>query len=157
MRPVHIELPDHAAPGVHEVANDRANPELELRWAVPLPSEYAIAKTQNIAMANAKESPLDADWVLYLSHVHRTKSMNVGVWIWGLCQRIKEKHDNFKPSSQMTDIKICEQWIKRAARKGMEKQVSDMKFHACAGGEDVNKEVMKQFVQVMDVRVPCAL
>ncbi|KZT29977.1 hypothetical protein NEOLEDRAFT_1084927 [Neolentinus lepideus HHB14362 ss-1] len=96
---------------------------LELGWAVPLPSEYALAKKYNIVMASAEESPLDADWMLYLSHVHRTKSMNVREWIWGICQVIKRTRDELKPTSAMADVEVGGKRMKSAARKELEKQI----------------------------------
>ncbi|EPQ54328.1 hypothetical protein GLOTRDRAFT_94629 [Gloeophyllum trabeum ATCC 11539] len=99
---------------------------LELGWAVPLSSEYEQGKKQGIVMANAKESPADADWLLYLSHVHRTQSMNVREWIWGLCQEIKRARDALRPDSEVAEIVVDGERRKSPSRLGLEKQVGPM-------------------------------
>ncbi|EJD45624.1 hypothetical protein AURDEDRAFT_103717 [Auricularia subglabra TFB-10046 SS5] len=54
-----------------------------LPWAMPTPAE---TKASTVALAGPSEP---GDWMLYLSHVHRTKSMRVRRWIWAVCEDIQ--------------------------------------------------------------------
>lgn len=73
---------------------------LSLGWAMPLPQEYVIAiksqannKTPGSVVAHEKYSPQDADWLLYLSHVHRTGSMRARRWKWVLAQKLARLYE----------------------------------------------------------------
>lgn len=45
-------------------------------------------------MAHAKKSPYDADWLLYLSHVHRTNSMKERQRVWRIAEEIKRAYED---------------------------------------------------------------
>ncbi|TFK47734.1 hypothetical protein OE88DRAFT_1665343 [Heliocybe sulcata] len=99
---------------------------LQLDWAIPLLAEYRQGKEHGIVMASAEESPLDADWLLYLSHVHRTQSMNVREWIWGMCQQIRRVRDELKPQSEVASVKVKGVRKKSKKRKELEERVGMM-------------------------------
>jgi hypothetical protein len=77
----------------------------------------------NIDVAHAEDSPYDADWLLYLSHVHRTKSMRTRKWIWSLCEQLKTTYETKKATSVYADIGKGENLKKTAARLKLEKEV----------------------------------
>ncbi|KZV90660.1 hypothetical protein EXIGLDRAFT_770627 [Exidia glandulosa HHB12029] len=65
---------------------------LALRWAIPCAAELQqdAKKLEGTANKDAQ-----GDWMLYLSHVHRTNSMRVRRWVWALCgevKRVADKH-----------------------------------------------------------------
>ncbi|KAH9939511.1 hypothetical protein B0H21DRAFT_698339 [Amylocystis lapponica] len=83
---------------------------LALGWAVPLPAEHAAAveirtKSGREAppMAHAVDSPVNGDWLLYLSHVHRTQSMRVRRWVWALAEELHRAHDARLPDTKYAD------------------------------------------------------
>jgi len=47
-------------------------------------------------MAHAENSPRGGDWLLYLSHVNRTKSMRVRRWLWALSEEVKRSYEERK-------------------------------------------------------------
>jgi hypothetical protein len=69
---------------------------LQLGWAVPFHAEYAKMKVRAEDMAHADNSPHDGDWLLYLSHVNRTKSMRVRRWLWDLSEEVKRAYEEKK-------------------------------------------------------------
>jgi len=94
---------------------------LGLGWAVATKQEYAGTKARNRAtMAHEKDSPHDADWLLYLSHVNRTKSMRVRKWIWALCSEIRRVWMERYPNSSLADV---DQGVKSEAKKALEQDV----------------------------------
>ena len=56
---------------------------------MPLASEYEQAKAAGLALAHARATPHDADWLLYLGHVRRTAGMRVRRWVWHLCGNVR--------------------------------------------------------------------
>ena len=66
---------------------------LALGWAVPLASEHEQAKAAGLALAHARATPHDADWMLYLGHVHRTAGMRVRRWVWHLCGNVRRAYE----------------------------------------------------------------
>ena len=54
-------------------------------------------------LPNAENSPHDADWLLYLSHIHRTKSMRMRRWIWSLCDEVHRVYEAKKATSPVLD------------------------------------------------------
>ncbi|KZS92682.1 hypothetical protein SISNIDRAFT_486200 [Sistotremastrum niveocremeum HHB9708] len=67
---------------------------LSIPWATPLldssPPEYV---GKNDVMAHPQNSPHDADWLLYLSHVHRTNSMKERRRVWLIVEEIKRAYE----------------------------------------------------------------
>lgn len=80
---------------------------LHLGWAIATEVEYAsfvrqsATSTKNkkskkkratdlahLELAHAAHSPMDADWLLYLGHVHRTDSMRARRWVWALAAEV---------------------------------------------------------------------
>ncbi|THH13053.1 hypothetical protein EW146_g7133 [Bondarzewia mesenterica] len=72
---------------------------LSLGWAVPLESEYEAAKKSGLQLAHDKDVVHDADWLLYLSHVHRTTSMRVRRWIWHICLNMQKIFEARRPKT----------------------------------------------------------
>ncbi|KAI0714333.1 hypothetical protein C8T65DRAFT_644743 [Cerioporus squamosus] len=69
------------------VANDAAS---DAKHA-PTGSESSKDATSDlslVAMAHAKHSPIDADWYLYFSQVHRTQAMRSRRWVWALAEEL---------------------------------------------------------------------
>jgi hypothetical protein len=96
---------------------------LELQWAIPLTDEYtAMKRSPSTYVVHAENSPHDADWLLYLSHVHRTKSMRARKWIWSLCKELKATYEVKKVGSVYADIGKGE---KAAARVKLEEKVRE--------------------------------
>ncbi|KZS92701.1 hypothetical protein SISNIDRAFT_455297 [Sistotremastrum niveocremeum HHB9708] len=62
---------------------------LAIPWAIPLlnsdPEEYTTPNQ----IPHATKSPHDADWLLYLSYIHRTDSMRERRRIWAICEEFK--------------------------------------------------------------------
>jgi hypothetical protein len=72
---------------------------LSIPWSTPLlhafdESEY---RTDPPGMVNPETSPATGDWLLYLSHIHRTNSMRERRRIWNIYVEIKEQYDRLKP------------------------------------------------------------
>ncbi|TRM63498.1 hypothetical protein BD626DRAFT_494511 [Schizophyllum amplum] len=70
---------------------------LALQWALPTSSELAKMT------ATEESSPHDGDWLLYLSHAHRTKGMRVRRWIWAAaCEaaRVFEERKRVSPYAE---------------------------------------------------------
>lgn len=83
---------------------------LSLGWAVPLRQEYAISiksqansKTAGSVLAHEKHSPQDADWLLYLSHVHRTGSMRARRWKWVLAKKLARLFEEKRKDALFVD------------------------------------------------------
>ncbi|ETW83201.1 hypothetical protein HETIRDRAFT_439691 [Heterobasidion irregulare TC 32-1] len=66
---------------------------LSLGWAVPLAGEHEQAKAAGLALAHARSTPHDADWFLYLGHVHRTAGMRVRRWVWHVCENVRRAYE----------------------------------------------------------------
>ncbi|KAF8918987.1 hypothetical protein CPB85DRAFT_1213355 [Mucidula mucida] len=67
---------------------------LQLPWSIPIPAELSDMKDDSIAkLPNRDSTPHDADWYLYLSHIHRTNGMRTRKWIWSL---VEEIHDTYE-------------------------------------------------------------
>ncbi|KAL6305534.1 hypothetical protein BKA93DRAFT_731076 [Sparassis latifolia] len=73
---------------------------LTLGWAVPLAHEYAREaelRAKNgqapVPMAHAQKSPYDGDWMLYLSHVHRSASMRARRHLWAIALELRRAYD----------------------------------------------------------------
>lgn len=68
---------------------------LNTPWAMPLldtsPPEYSA---KGDVMAHPRDSPHDADWLLYLSHVHRTNSMKERHRVWRIAEEIKRAYED---------------------------------------------------------------
>ncbi|KZV94476.1 hypothetical protein EXIGLDRAFT_767120 [Exidia glandulosa HHB12029] len=66
---------------------------IALRWGMPTASERkAVPEAERIHIVSERDSA-GGDWMLYLSHLHRTKSMRVRRWIWALCKEVKRVAD----------------------------------------------------------------
>lgn len=78
---------------------------LGLGWATPLLTlgEYDAIVKRNASAAEAlvhsKRSPASGDWLLYLSHVHRTASMRARRRIWNISVAIRNTVAAQLPSS----------------------------------------------------------
>ncbi|KIJ45516.1 hypothetical protein M422DRAFT_46588 [Sphaerobolus stellatus SS14] len=78
---------------------------LSLRWATPLldVGEFDEAVKQNPKTSEWLAHPINApdtgDWILYLSHVHRTNGMRARRRIWYICEAFKELYDEKYPKS----------------------------------------------------------
>jgi hypothetical protein len=74
----------------------------DLDWAIPLPSEVKKATGSRIHMADVSNA--NADWLLYLSHVHRTPSMRARRWIYTLADALADSIREAKPNSAYADL-----------------------------------------------------
>ncbi|KDQ57099.1 hypothetical protein JAAARDRAFT_207439 [Jaapia argillacea MUCL 33604] len=102
---------------------------LALGWAVPLSHEYAAAQRNGLCMANEVESPHDADWLLYLSHVHRTQSMRVRRWIWGIVEEIDRVFKERRVGSEYeSTVGEDGKEVKSKTRLALEQQVGMFGF-----------------------------
>ncbi|PCH42442.1 hypothetical protein WOLCODRAFT_137915 [Wolfiporia cocos MD-104 SS10] len=87
---------------------------LALEWAVPLETEYAAACRMagnakdggpgSVRMAHAVNAPVDGDWMLYLSQVHRTPNMRARRWLWALAREVRRAFDEAVPKSALADV-----------------------------------------------------
>jgi len=79
---------------------------LSLKWATPLGEmgEYDAAVKRNPQwkswLVHTESSPVEGDWMLYLSHVHRTNAMRARRRIWYICEALKELVDKELPTSK---------------------------------------------------------
>ncbi|KAL1746756.1 hypothetical protein HDZ31DRAFT_33468 [Schizophyllum fasciatum] len=55
---------------------------LGLPWALPTRAERERMGPAAAAAVPGASAPEDGDWLLYLSHAHRTKGMRVRRWLW---------------------------------------------------------------------------
>jgi len=76
---------------------------LSLPWATPLLKSYDKPEYDPaMPMVHPETSQATGDWLLYLSHIHRTKSMQERRRIWQICEEIKFQYDKQKPSCSYT-------------------------------------------------------
>lgn len=123
---------------------------LGLRWAVPLPYEAQLMQKAGLVAASA-DAPAGADWLLYMSFVHRTAGMRARRWIWGMAEEITNVYRKRKAESPYADIVLAGGEIQKSkARTELEKKVESMNF---MGGNDVGamsmEEGMQQFMSMM--------
>ncbi|KAH9948707.1 hypothetical protein B0H21DRAFT_223608 [Amylocystis lapponica] len=131
---------------------------LALGWAVPLDAEHAAAaEAQEQSGSNAPrmahpiDSPVDGDWLLYLSHVHRTQSMRARRWVWALAKEVRRAYDARLPESQFADsVGADGQPQKSTARLVLERKMDQMYaahllFTGKVPKEDVNKMLALAF------------
>ncbi|OCH94440.1 hypothetical protein OBBRIDRAFT_145530 [Obba rivulosa] len=111
---------------------------LELGWAVPLEIEYARATPVAAAsMAHAVNRPVDGDWLLYLSQVHRKPSMQARRRIWALASEVRHVYLTKKAFSEYEDVIGADgQRIKTKQRLELEKHMDFlMKMRAVANSK----------------------
>ncbi|KII85030.1 hypothetical protein PLICRDRAFT_178793 [Plicaturopsis crispa FD-325 SS-3] len=98
---------------------------LELGWAVPLRSEYEKnASKAFMASARIEESPVDADWLLYLCHVHKTAAMRMRRRVWEISQGIARVWKAKRPMSVIADtVGENGELVKSAERRKLESSV----------------------------------
>lgn len=71
---------------------------LSLPWSTPLLNAYDKSEyTDMPGMVHSENSPPTGDWLLYLSHIHRTNSMRTRRRIWKICEEIKQQYDIQRP------------------------------------------------------------
>ena len=56
-----------------------------------------------LEMAHAAHSPVDADWMHYLSQVHRTPSMRARRWVWALAEELARVYRRKKAEGPYAD------------------------------------------------------
>lgn len=98
---------------------------ISLVWPLPTRNEYNAASKDVRAIMASEDmavSPVDADWYMYLSRVHRTKGMRVRRWIWSSCLEIKRVYDAKLPTSQF----VVREGGKSKQRKELEAKVAQM-------------------------------
>ena len=66
--------------------------------------DQAAPDLSHVAMAHATHSPVDADWYLYLSQVHRTQSMRARRWVWALATEVARVYRAKRPASPYADV-----------------------------------------------------
>lgn len=77
---------------------------LQLPWSLPVSTELKEMKPQTLAkLPSRDQSARDADWYLYLSHIHRTDSMRVRKWIWSLVDEMHHQYVKKRDTSPATD------------------------------------------------------
>ncbi|KAI0749404.1 hypothetical protein C8Q80DRAFT_1269288 [Daedaleopsis nitida] len=95
---------------------------LALGWAVPVEWEYQgfVARSRpetaamggksaadidlaGLAMAHETHSPVDADWHLYLSQVHRSSAMRTRRWQWALAGELARVYREKKAAGPYAD------------------------------------------------------
>lgn len=70
---------------------------LNLPWSTPLLRAYNRSEHNGEpGLVHPETSPPTGDWLLYLSHIHRTNSMRERRRIWQICEEIKYQHDKQK-------------------------------------------------------------
>ena len=55
-------------------------------------------------MAHAVHSPVDGDWYLYLSQIHRSKGMRARRWVWALAKGLARVRAERRAVSQWADL-----------------------------------------------------
>ncbi|KZT40866.1 hypothetical protein SISSUDRAFT_1043603 [Sistotremastrum suecicum HHB10207 ss-3] len=84
---------------------------LDLPWTTPFldsdPPEFIDSQKQ----AHRVDSPHDGDWLLYLSHVHRTDSMRERRRIWAICEEAKKQYVKYRQI-----VRQQERWPKLEAK-----------------------------------------
>ena len=106
---------------------------LSLGWATPLlgVGEYnaAVKKNQTVvqSLVHPVHSPASGDWLLYLSHVHRTSSMRARRRIWNICQAVKRAVEEQLPSSEYGKNLDVERTKIETHMKVMSKTMEDMR------------------------------
>ncbi|RPD59973.1 hypothetical protein L226DRAFT_570993 [Lentinus tigrinus ALCF2SS1-7] len=80
------KAPGEASPGPAKTAPTNA-PDLSL-----------------VTMAHAKHSPVDGDWYLYLSQVHRTQAMRSRRWVWALAEELTRVYRKKRAEGPYEDV-----------------------------------------------------
>ncbi|OBZ72250.1 hypothetical protein A0H81_07921 [Grifola frondosa] len=103
---------------------------LALGWAVPTPTEYASVKEKNggatMGMAHARDTPHDADWLLYLSRVHRSQSMRARRRVWALAEALAAQYKEKRDNSKYAEVPKAGGMAKSRARIALEKKLETM-------------------------------
>lgn len=76
-----------------------------LGWAAPVPAELEDMDDAQRGSVVDEDTPQDADWLLYLSHVHRTKGMRMRRWIWAQCMEIRRVYEHNKETVDPSTLK----------------------------------------------------
>ncbi|KAL1704037.1 hypothetical protein EV121DRAFT_280648 [Schizophyllum commune] len=96
---------------------------LALPWAFPMTSELGkMTRAMRQAVPDPERSPHDGDWLLYLSHVHRTKGMRVRRWLWANATEAARVFEERKKVSPYAEGRHT------AEREKFDKQVESLYF-----------------------------
>ncbi|KAI1797218.1 hypothetical protein LXA43DRAFT_969220 [Ganoderma leucocontextum] len=61
-----------------------------------------------LEMAHATHSPVDADWLHYLSQVHRTPAMRARRWVWALAEEVARVYRRKRAEGPFADLEPAE-------------------------------------------------
>ncbi|KAI0316787.1 hypothetical protein OF83DRAFT_1059776 [Amylostereum chailletii] len=102
----------------------------DLGWAIALSREVKeLGPSMQSQLARASDESPDGDWLLYLSHVHRTRSMRARRWIWSLADEVKRVYEEKRPGSIFGDdysTGVQDPTQRKKERKGFRTMIRQM-------------------------------
>lgn len=117
---------------------------LQLGWPLPVPAEQKdMDASQLDTLPSASTTSYDADWLLYLSHVHRTKSMRMRRWIWAQATEIKRVYE-VKKEAGVLDAFMQEErgWSK--SQRDVDAQLESWWLLQAMLNSEINQGTMSQ-------------
>ncbi|RDX57411.1 hypothetical protein OH76DRAFT_1413847 [Lentinus brumalis] len=84
-------------------AGDKPGEAASSDGSAPTEPSTDAADFSLVAMAHAKHSPINADWYLYLSQVHRTPAMRARRWVWALAEELSRVYGEKRAAGPYAD------------------------------------------------------